>query len=118
MAEIPGSNPGEPKMVDPYEEIDQKTWEEIRLLEKLVDDTKDLDREDRISKINWFLNNQCEHLSLGHAKCRQRVGKWFLFGKKKATNNHYIWAVSTAERCTVQRTEICPLSSGNIGREV
>jgi hypothetical protein len=62
-------------MVDPYEEIGQETWEEIRLLERIIDDIKDLDLEDRISKINWFLNNQCEQLSPGHAKCRQRGGE-------------------------------------------
>jgi len=52
------------------EQYGERFWEEVRLLESIVEDVEDDSIEERVRKINWFLSEQCEELSLGHEKCR------------------------------------------------
>lgn len=70
MAEIPGSNPGEPITMHPREEYGERFWEEVRLLESITDDVRNDPPEEQARKINWFLREQCDELSVGHQKCR------------------------------------------------
>ena len=53
----------------PREEYGERFWEEVRLLERIVGDVDEEPVEERVRKINWFLSEQCDELSLGHSKC-------------------------------------------------
>jgi hypothetical protein len=54
----------------PHEEHGEKFWEEVRLLETIVEDVSDETDMEQVKKINWFLNEQCDELSVGHEKCK------------------------------------------------
>lgn len=53
----------------PEEEYGERFWEEVRLLEKITDDVRDEAPGEQVRKINWFLREQCDVLSVGHQKC-------------------------------------------------
>ncbi|MFP4038204.1 MAG: hypothetical protein ACLFTA_00270 [Candidatus Nanohaloarchaea archaeon] len=55
----------------PHEEHGERFWEEVRLLERITDDVKERPEKEQVRTINHFLNEQCEVLSVGHAKCQE-----------------------------------------------